>query len=305
MQEPYREEQAYDIRDSLAGLCAAEIALQQFDAAQANCKHVIEMDRQMLGESHPQTAADTINLASLKLTLRQISEAEELYRKGIQAMTAWYGADNPDVITAEGFLGKTLSLENKRAEAKTILQKVLASQEAVYGPAHDRVAFTLNSLGEIAYRDENWSEAQSDYEKAAVMERALLGETDIHTTVYESNLANVYMKQGRYAPAEAILRRVVDIQSKLPPGNVLIAVTRTRWGKALVGLHRYAEAEIQLTQAYQLLRNSKHPSGEQLRAVSEELIQLYKLLDQPLKAKAIEAEVMAASAHSDTSASLR
>ena len=293
LKPPYGEEQAYQVRDSLTALCTAELAVQQLDSAKSSCQRAIEMDRQMLGDSHLQTGVDLINLASVQLTLRQIPEAEKLYRDGIKIISAWYGADNLDVIMAKGLLARALIAENKNAETQTMLQEVLHGQESVYGPVHYRIAYTLNSLGEIAFKAGDWHEAEADYGRAVAVARSVLPEKDVYASMYQSNLANIYLKESKYADANAILRGVVEVQSQLPPGNVLIATSRFRWGKALEGLHRYPEAEEQLTQAYHLLKASPHPQSGQLRDASDELLKLYGLSNQPQKAKTLEAELVA------------
>jgi len=290
---PYGEDQAYNVRDSLAALVNAELGLQQLADARATGLRTVEMDRQLLGVSHPQMAVDLLNLASVTATLGELPEAEKGYREGIAILSKWYGEDNPDVITAKSFLAKTLAAEKKRDEAEVLLKEVLRSQEKSYGPVHERVAFTLNALGEIAFSRGDLPAAESYFLRASTIDQQLLGEKNAYTAAYKSNLGQVYLKESKNAEAESMLRGVVNDLATLPPGNRLIGIARGRWGQSLLALGRYPEAEEQLVAAYQLFKAQQHPPTLELHNVSEDLIKLYGLTHQTEKAKALNTELAA------------
>jgi tetratricopeptide (TPR) repeat protein len=288
---PYSDEQAYNIRDSLATLVNAELGLQQLADAKATGLRTVDMDRQLLGVSHPQKAVDLLNLASVTATLGELPEAEKGYRAGIAILSDWYGSDNPDVITAKSFLAKTLAAEKKKDEAEALLKEVLQSQEKSYGPTHERVAFTLNALGEIAFARGDLPAAESDFLRASTIDETLLGEKNAYTSAYKSNLAQVYLKESKNVQAESTLRGAVEFLATLPPGNHLIGVARGRWGRALFALGRYPEAEEQLVSAYRLMKAQQHAPALELHNVSDDLTKLYNVTHQAEKAKVLKAEL--------------
>jgi eukaryotic-like serine/threonine-protein kinase len=290
---PHTEDQSYHVRDSLAALVNAELGLQQLADARATGQRAVALDRQLLGASHPQTAVDLLNLASVTASLGELPEAEKAYREGIAILSEWYGKDNPDVITAKSILAKALAAEKKTDEAELLLKEVLQSQEKSYGPVHERVAFTLNALGEIALSRGDLPTAEADFLRASTIDEKLLGEKNAYTAVYKSNLGIVYVKESKYVLAESTLRSAVDSLATLPPGNRLIGIARGRWGKALLALGRYPEAEEQLTAAYQLLKALPHAPSLEVRNVSEDLVKLYEATHRADKARSLNAELSA------------
>jgi serine/threonine-protein kinase len=288
---PYGEDQVFNIRDSLSALAVAEIGAQHFDIARDVSLRAVAMDRQLLGNSHLQTGVDLVNLASVYASTRDYPAAEKLYREGIAIMSAWSGPDNPDVLTAMSILAKTLMAENKDAQAEPILKHVLQAQEQSYGRVHERVAYTLNALGQISTRRENFPEAEAYFSRAATIYRLVLGDKNIRTAECISNLGNVYLKESRNELAENTLQDAVEVLATLPPGNGLIGVARGRWGRSLLALHRYPEAEKQLTSAYQELKAQPHPPLTELQNVNEDLAKYHDLTNRPGKATVFKAQL--------------
>lgn len=263
-----------DERDALAALSVAQLGAQRYDLAEAASRRAIALDRRLLGNTHFQTGVDLMNLASIETTRRNPVAAEPLYREGLGIMNAWYGPDNPDVLTGMAILARTLISEGKDAEAAGILGRVLPAQERALGAGHSRVALTLVSLGDLAVRRGDLQEAEIDYSRAATINRTALGGENPATALTLSNLGAVYLKEGKLNQAEPLLRRSVDALTRLPPGNSLIGVARARWGRALLRQHRYPEAAEQLTLARQLLSAQRNPPKAEVSNTEEDLASL-------------------------------
>lgn len=271
----------YDLRDSVSSLAVAELAAQHYDRSEALSRRAIQLDKEILGESHPQTGVDMINLASTEVSQGEFATAEPLYRTGIGIMSAWYGPDNPDVVTSKSILAQTLIEEKRDAEAEEILAQVLPVQEKDYGKVHTRVALTLISLGELASRRGDMKAAEGYTSRALDIYEALSGKGDVHTAAARSNLGVIYLKEGRDAMAEAALRGAVAVISLLPPGNNLIGVARGRWGRALLRLKRYPEAEQQLTEADALTKAQHNPPAVEVANIRSDLVALALATNQP------------------------
>jgi serine/threonine-protein kinase len=217
--------------------------------------------------------------------------AEQLYREGIPIMQNWYGPDHPDVATCSSFLARLLIAEKKPDEAESILLRVLPIQEKTYGPVHERVAFTLDALGTIAMGKDDLPTAEADFSRAVAAFRSTLGNFDTHTGISLGNLGAVYLKEARYALAEATLRQAVEVLKTLPPGNNLIGTARARWGRSLLALKRYPEAEEQLTAARDLLNAQRTPPPIDVANVRSDLAALSVATHRSGKAIANQTEL--------------
>jgi len=265
----------YDERDRLSYLADAQIEAQRFSDAEATTLRAIALDRSLLGETHPQTATDILNLASLRATQRRFPEAEQLYREGLASLRSWYGPDHPDVIMESGLLALTLVSQHRDAEAEPILRSTLLAETKIYGPVHERVALTLMSLGDIAVHQGKWSEAEHSYGQSLEIYRTIFGDGSARAAHAQVNLGRVYLEEGRPAAAEPLLRSAVAVLDKLPPGNTLIAVARARWGRSLLALGRDAEAEPQLLTADQLLKQQGNPPQKDVSNLAADLATLH------------------------------
>jgi serine/threonine-protein kinase len=265
-----------DIRDATSAFAIAQLYAHHYDLAESYGRRAIELDRQLLGETHPQTGIDIANLASVKSVQGDLPGAEQLYREGREILLAWYGPDHPDVATASTILARILILQGKDAEAESLVRAALPIQEKVYGPTHERVSYSLNILGEIAEHRHQYVEAEADFSRALAIDQSIFGANDYKTAAMRGNLGVVYEKEGKYALAEDALHQSVDVMAALPPGNNLIGTARGRWGSSLLALKRYREAKAQLTLADQLLKAQQNPPAAELAIVHSDLATVAK-----------------------------
>jgi eukaryotic-like serine/threonine-protein kinase len=289
-------EAAYAVRDSLSTLAVAEQYTGHLDVAESSSRRVVALDRQLLGESHPQTGFDMMNLGSVKATEGEYPEAESIYRQAIDIIRAWYGPDHPDVATSNSILARSLMVEGKYAEAEAVLEQVLKNQERNYGEVHDRIAFTLDTMGKIAVKRGDLAAAKADFSRALAIDRTLLGDGNYQTALIKADLGDIYARESQYAQAETMLREAVQAIEPLPPGNPYIGLARARWGSSLLHLKRYKDAEKQLLAAYEAMKAMHNPSLGQIHEVREDLVTLYEAQNQQENAKKYRAEIAAAEA---------
>jgi eukaryotic-like serine/threonine-protein kinase len=294
--KPTGEQEEYVVRDALSDLAVAEQNAQHYDAALPIGLRAIAMDRQLLGESHPQTAFDMMNLGSVQADLAEYAEAEKNYRGAIEILKNWYGADHPDTATSMVILARTLDVEGKSSESEAVLKDMLDVQEKSYGKVHERIAFTLDSLGRIAVKQGDFASAQADFSRALAIDQSLFGNSNYQTAAIQSDLGDLYIRKSQFALAESTLRTAVAAFQALPGLNPLTGLAQARSGRALFGLKRYSDAEKQLIAAQQTMEKMHIPPAGQLRDVRQDLIRVYEALNQPQNAKKIEAELAAATA---------
>jgi tetratricopeptide (TPR) repeat protein len=67
---------------------------------------MLPIDVQALGEDHPDTAIDYVNLADLYLSLERYSEAEPLYLQALTVFSQRLGENHPNTqTTRKNFVG--------------------------------------------------------------------------------------------------------------------------------------------------------------------------------------------------------
>ena len=273
----------YDIRDAVAALSVAQTGAHHYGLAETASRRALQMDEQLLGGNHVQTAVDLANLASAELSEGNMADAEQHYRQSSNIMQAWYGPDHPDVATTMGLLARALMANGKNAEAEGILTQVLRIQEKAYGSDHARVAATLVSLGTLSVNRGDLQPAEAYLSRAVEIFHATLGDDDPHTAAARSTLGTAYLKEHRYLLAESTLRQSVEVIAKLPSGNSLIGASRARWGRALLALHRYDEAEQQLIAGEELMRAQRTPPPLDVKNVQSDLVALSLVTHRPFQ----------------------
>ncbi len=261
----------YDLRDSLSILAVAEQSAHHLEAAEAASERVIHLDEELLGDKHVETAFDITNLASNKLQRGDLRSAEQLYRQALPIIQAWYGPDHPDTAFTFGIFATLLIQQKKIAEAEPLLHKALAIEEKAYGPVHERIAFVLDELGQIAMQKDDPSLALTYFSRAVAIYRSVVGENGARTGYELGNLGAAYLKQNKNVNAEATLRQCVELLQSLPPGNNLIGTARARWGRSLLALKRYSEAEEQMVAARDILSKQRLPPTGSVEAVRADL----------------------------------
>jgi serine/threonine protein kinase len=283
---PSGEEGEYILRDALSSLGVAEYYAGHYEVAKSVDVRTITLDRQLLGESHPRTASDLMNLGTAEAALGDDATAETSYRNGIAIYDGWYGPDHPDTATMRAILASVLIKEGKDAQAETLLKQALAAQEMAYGQTHDRIAVTLDMLGRIALKRDDAAAARADFSRALEIDRSLMGDDNLRTAVVKVDLADVDIRETKYAEADKLLKPAVTrIATSFPAGDVHIGTAQSSWGRALLHLGRYREAETQLTMGYQNLEKQPQPPVARLQQVRQDLVSVYDAMGQPDQAK--------------------
>ena len=293
--KPSGEEGSYVLRKALSALGVAEYYAGHYETAKSIDLRAIALDRRLLGKSHPRRGTDLMNLGTAEAALGDDAAAESHYREGIAINDAWYGPDHPDTATMKAILANVLMKEGKDAQAETLLKQTLAMQEKAYGQTHDRVALTLDLLGRIALKGGDSEAAQADFNRALEIDRSLLGDDSLRTAIVKVDLADAYIRQGKYAEADAILRPAVKVIVTLfPATDIHVGTAESSWGRALLHLKRYRDAEIQLTASYQNLQKQPRPPIARIQEVRQDLAAVYDAMGQPDQAKPFRSELSSA-----------
>jgi len=237
-------------------------------------RRVLEIDRRLYGEHHPNVANDLINLGAIQFEFGHFADAERFYREATSIIAGFYGPNHQETASAFTMLGRALLSEGRDAEADSMLVRALAIQERVYGPVHPRVASTLNELGKIAEHRGRLDEAEGDFSRMADIYKSVYHDRHYLIGIALSNLAGVYQKRGELARAEGVFRDVIRRYGEvLEPDHQLVGIARVRLGNVLLLERHVADAEGETQAGYDILVKKSPPPAVWLENARKDLAQ--------------------------------
>jgi serine/threonine-protein kinase len=121
-------EQAVEMQSALGGV---EADLSASLTELANCHYysghyeisdklnhrVLDLDRELYGDRHPQVANDLINLGAIQLDEGHYDQAEQYDRQALDIFRSFYGKENAETASAMTILGRALVTDAKYSDA--------------------------------------------------------------------------------------------------------------------------------------------------------------------------------------------
>jgi serine/threonine protein kinase/Tfp pilus assembly protein PilF len=245
-------------------------------------KQVVEASSRVLGEEHPLTTMAMSNLGRTYRTQAKLSKAMEnnlrlfeIYRR-VEGEEGWYTIGT---LAARATLFRQLG---KLEEAEKQIYKVIEPRKRILGEEHPDTLRSMSEQGLILTALGKLDEAESIHRIVLELRLKILGEDHFETLETMNSLADVLKKQNRSSEALQLMEKCIEIA-----GQNLTSVEKNEFrnrlelGKALTGLERYEEAEVQLQAAFELLQigsNVIYPE------VLLSLVDLYEAWGKPEKA---------------------
>ena len=231
-----------------------------YDAAEKLYIEAIAMKRRLLGEKHPEIALTLDNLARVLQNKGDLAGAEARFRDALVMQRQTLGDVHPDVATTLNNLAFVqYDRGNKQAAVATERESLRVLRQLFSGD-HPEVARIENRIGFWLTEAGQYVEADRDLEDALAMRRRLLGDTHPDVGGSLAHLAILLVARGQDAEALVAARSAVDIlTAALSATHWKTAVGECAEGAALVGLHRYPEAEQMLRHGVDIL--SKDPDA--------------------------------------------
>jgi serine/threonine protein kinase len=282
-----------DLASSLYELANVHFYAGSYKQSEALNNRVLTMSRQIYGERHPRVADALVNLGAIQQDLGNYKEAERFQRQALEITRSFYGENH--YRTASGFtmVARALVYEKRFPEAVDLLHRALAIQEGVFGDMHPRVASALNELGNVAVMRGQYSDARAAFRRMI----------DIYAGVYAgkhyligtalSNLGSAYMADKDNRRAEQFLREALAMYGRtLPADHLNAAIVRIKLGRALLRQKRFAEAEVETSAGYLILKKQINPATSWMNSAQADLAQIYLALHQTEKAAEFRKEPM-------------
>jgi CHAT domain-containing protein/tetratricopeptide (TPR) repeat protein len=213
--------QEKDRRQEYAGvfaLMAQANALQQkarYSEAQPLLEKVLALNRKVLGEEHPDTAASYNNLAVNLHAQGKYAEAGPLYRRALAIRSEVLGEEHPATAASCNNVAMNLNAQGQYAQAQPLYEKALAMRRQVLGEEHPATAASYNNVAFNLEAQGKCAEAQPLYEKALAIRRKVLGEEHPETAQSYNNVAFNLNAQGKYAAAQPLYEKALAMRRKM------------------------------------------------------------------------------------------
>ena len=269
-------------RTSLKGLASSHFYAGNFAIADSLFHEVLELSRQVYGDSHPKVAGDIVDIGAVQFELGRYDRAEEYYREALEINLAWHGELHPVTAANLTMLGRALVFLGEDAEGVEHLAHALEIRERVYGSVHPSVASVLNELGNSALSHERYDDAEEYFSRMAGIYREVYGGEHSFLGVAVSNLGTVRMASGRNAAAEPVFREAIAIfERTLSPEHQQAGIARIKLGRVLLRLNRYEEAIRESARGHEIVSRESDPGVSFLMAARRDIVAAADSLGRP------------------------
>ena len=224
---------------------------------------VLEMNKAILGNSHPNVAGTLNNLGNAWRSLGEPKKAIEYYTQALVIKKAVFGDSHPDVAMTLNNLGAAWSDLGEKKKAIEYYTQALEMRKAVFGDSHPDVAMTLNNLGNA------WSDlgepkkAIEYYTQALVIFKAVFGDSHPDVAMTLNNLGAAWSSLGEKKKAiEYYTQALVIFKAVFGDSHPDVAITLNNLGLAWSNLGEPKKAIEYYTQALEIRKavfGDSHP----------------------------------------------
>ena len=138
-------------------------ALRRYDEAKPLFRRALEINRETLGEEHPDYAALLNNFANLLRSTGRYDEAVSLLRQALKIGQKTFGGRHPDYATGLGNLAGLLQAAGRYDKAEPLFRQALEIRREMLGEAHPDYATGLNNLAALLQATGRFDDAEPLY----------------------------------------------------------------------------------------------------------------------------------------------
>jgi len=212
---PHEDRVAYQSARTMAKQAQTLLSQGKYAQAQPLFEKALEIDRRLLTDDHPDTAARYNDLAYNLNSQGKYAQAQPLYEKALEIRRRLLGDDHPDTALSYNSVAHNLDANGKHAAAQPLFEKALEMRRGLLGDDHPNTVTSYNNLAANLNRQGRYAQAQPLFEKALEVRRRLLGDKNRETALSYNNLAFNLASQGKYAQAQPLYLEALRIHRRL------------------------------------------------------------------------------------------
>ncbi|KAJ7300428.1 P-loop containing nucleoside triphosphate hydrolase protein [Mycena albidolilacea] len=205
---------------------------------------VLEKQKQVLGDNHPDTLCTISNLAMTYTDLGEHQKAKEPNLTVLEKLKQVLGDNHPDTLGTMSNLARTYSCLGEHQKAKELNLTVLEKWKQVLGDNHLQ---TLHTMGNLARTYSDLGEHQKAKElDLTVLEKQkqVLGDNHPDTLRTMGSLASTYSDLGEHQKAKELNLTVLEKQKQVLGNNhphTLLTMGNLAWTYSCLGEHQKAK----------------------------------------------------------------
>ena len=215
-----------------------------FSRSEALLKRAVEVQKEALGASRPDTLRSQSDLAWTLDHEGKYADAEKLERETLEAERRVIGPADKQTLRTMNDLGWTLHEEGKDAEAEKVERESMLTGQKAFGSESSLAIGARSNLAVIAFSQEKYAEAEELQRENLEVYRRLYGADQPDTLQAMDNLANTLSREKKYADAEQLERETLEAERRvLGPEHPYTAETIDNLAYTLLQEKQYPEAE--------------------------------------------------------------
>lgn len=184
---------------------------QLYGPAERLFREVLKIDREDLGDEHPETLTAMGNLAIILWLQGDLAGARALQEPALSIRRRVLGDEHPETLTAMNNLASTHWAQGDLAGARALEEPALSVRRRVLGDEHpDTLGSMINLAGTLAAQGDR-ARAQVLQEKALAVLRRVYGDEHPDTLTSMNDLAGTLRAQGNLARARALYEEMQSI----------------------------------------------------------------------------------------------
>jgi tetratricopeptide (TPR) repeat protein len=255
-------------------LAQAHLLGGAFGEAAALRRRALDIAIGALGCESAMAAEAMVSLAMLDIDRRHYLDAEPLLIIAWRVLGARVDADHPAMATIFTGLSRVALARGDAKPAEAFARRAVAT--ARRNP-HGRSTEALRALGAVLTTAQHFAEAETVLTEALAQDRRQHGADGRDTARSLSQLANLYLRQGRAADALPLIQEAAAIdQARLGPSHPFIADDLHDLGLAYEALQRGGEARRAFLAAIGLLERGAGRDTPRVGYAQLELSRLYR-----------------------------
>ena len=181
-------------------------------AARLYYVQALAINREVLGEHHPDTASSLNNLGMLLKDIGDLPAARPYLEQALAINREILGERHSNTATSLNNLGLLLKDLGDLPAARKYYEQALAIWKEVLGERHPNTASSLNNLGSLLQALGDLPAARPYYEQALAIRREVLGEHHPDTATSFDNLGLLLQDLGDLSAARLYLEQALAIR---------------------------------------------------------------------------------------------
>jgi len=245
-------------------------------------REALAVARRVLGETHRDTLRCMVNIAATVWGQGRHAEAERLHREALELHRRVLGEHHPQTILLMGNLGTTSAEQGKAGDALEYTRRALENARRTLGEDDLLTLRLMNNLAVVLEAKGELAEAEDLARKAFDKLHQIAGPENDLTLCCNDTLAVILHRKGELGEAKELFASTIEKLARRYPGDQAgIAETRMNYGRCLLDLGQYEEAERELLSAYEVYNPALRERSLLTARTLESLVALYTAWGRP------------------------